>query len=221
LVMVGFQSALTPLVFTHYREERTPRDLADIFRLFTAFAAMFFLGLALFAPEILRLLTTPAFYGAAPVVAYLVPAILLSNMYIFAPGIGIAQKTHIILWISLGGAAVHLGLNALFIPWLGLPGAALATLAGYACIFAAYMTASQRLYRVPHAWGRMGTATALVAAVVVVVSGAELPPGPSLALKAAALAGGAAIVLATGLVRVSELRSLRDLLHHRFASVAS
>jgi O-antigen/teichoic acid export membrane protein len=221
LVMAGFQGALTPLVFAHYREERTPQDLADIFRLFMALAAMMFLGLALFAPEILRLLTTPAYYGAAPVVVFLVPAILLSNMYIFAPGINIARKTHLILWINLVGAALHFGFNALLIPVFGMIGAAVATLAGYACIFAAYMVLSQRLYRVPHAWGRMVVTVALVAALVAVMTAAELPPGIAVGVKAAALVGGAAIVVATGLVRISELRLLRDVLHHRVASIAS
>jgi O-antigen/teichoic acid export membrane protein len=221
LVMVGFQGALTPLVFTYYREERTPRDLADIFRLFIAFASMMFLGLTLFAPEILRLLTTPAYYAAAPVVVFLVPAILLSNMYLFAPGITIAKKTHLILWINVVGAALHFGFNLLLIPMFGIGGAAVATLGGYACMFAAYMVLGQRLYRVPHSWGRLGTAAGLMGLMSVVISAADVPSTYALTAKALALAGGVAIVLVTGLVRGSELRLVRDVLNRRLASIAS
>jgi O-antigen/teichoic acid export membrane protein len=88
LVFVGFQMALTPLVYKHYQEPETPHQLATIFRTFLSIAIVVFLILSLFADVSLWILTTPAYYAAAQVVVFLVPAILLSQMYIFAPGIG-------------------------------------------------------------------------------------------------------------------------------------
>jgi O-antigen/teichoic acid export membrane protein len=163
LVMVGFKGALTPLIYSHYQEAQTPRQLAAIFRLFVVLSLFVFLGLSLFSEEILHLVTIPAFYSAERVVVLLVPAVLLSNMYIFAPGIGIAKKTHLFLWINAGGALVCVGLNWLLIPVAGIGGAAGAKLLGYGAIFLTYMIFSQRLYYIPHEWWRLIGAVAIAA----------------------------------------------------------
>ncbi len=152
LIMVGFRGALTPLIYKHYKEEATRGQLAVIFRYFIVFAILVFLGLALFAEEILWMLTTEAYYPAANLVTYMVPAILLANMYIFAPGIGIAKKTKYILYINVAGAIVNALLNWFFIPNFGMEGAAIATLTGSLLVFILYMVFSQKLYYVPHQW---------------------------------------------------------------------
>lgn len=92
LVLVGFQMALTPLIYKHYQEPETPNQLATIFRTCLAIVIVIFLMLSLFADVALRILTTSAYYAASQVVVFLVPAILLSQMYIFAPGIGISKR---------------------------------------------------------------------------------------------------------------------------------
>lgn len=169
LVMVGFQSALTPLVYTYHRQTNTPREIAYIFRYFMAFALLLFLVITLFAHDIIVLWTTPAFYDASAVVVFLVPAILLSQMYIFAPGVFIAGKTHLVWWINLSGAILNTAFNAFLIPRLGIQGAAIATLIGYLAVFCGYMVLSQKFYPVPHDWWRLITAVMLAGAIVTIV----------------------------------------------------
>lgn len=166
LVLVGFQMALTPLVYKHYRDPKTPYQLEVIFRFFIAIILVIFMILTLFADFALWLLTTPAYYPAQSVVVFLVPAILLSQMYIFAPGIGIAKKTHLLIWINIGGACLNTLFNFLLIPQFGYTGAGLATMLGYCCVFIAYMLCSQKLYYVPHNWKALLSAV-LVAAILV------------------------------------------------------
>ncbi|HQI24986.1 MAG TPA: oligosaccharide flippase family protein, partial [Smithella sp.] len=205
LVMVGFQGAMMPLVYSHYREEQTPRHLALIFRLFIAFSLLVFIGLTVFAKEILWIMTTPAYYSSQKVVIFLVPAILLSNMYIFAPGIGIARKTHLILWINLGGAAVNTLLNWLLIPMFGIEGAAVSTLLGYACVFAAYMYFSQRLYHVPHNW--IPIFLSVLIAFFLAFLGTRLTVGAvmDVVIKVTFLCGAVFIFMVTGLVSRFEI----------------
>lgn len=152
LIMVGFQGALTPLIYTHDHKAETPQHLARIFRFFMLFALLMFLGLSLFAIDISHLLTTELFYDSAIVVIYLVPAILLSNMYIFTPGIGIAKKTHYLIWINITGALLNIVLNYFLIPPLGIKGAGIATLLSYLVTFIILVIVSQRLYNIPHHW---------------------------------------------------------------------
>jgi O-antigen/teichoic acid export membrane protein len=212
LAMAGFQGALTPLVYTHYRKASTPAELARIFRLFVVISLLMFLGISLFAADLLRLLTTEAFYGAAVVVPYLVPAVLLAQMYIFAPGISIAKKTHLILWINVFGALLNALLNLYFIPRYGIAGAAVAMLLGYGVVFALYLRFSQKFYPVPHHWLRISM-TVLAAVVLLLAalrfggSGATYWTTRVIALLIFPLAA-----IALGMVTREELRGAAALL---------
>lgn len=161
LVMIGFQSALTPLIYAYHRKQKTPAQLAMIFRFFMMVSLTAFLGISLFAKEIIMLLTSQQYFEAYKIVKYLVPSILLLNMYVFAPGIGIAKKSKYILWISVSGALVNTLLNIVLIPYLGTIGAALATLIASLVVFIVYMTISQKLYYVPHQWKKLIACTGI------------------------------------------------------------
>jgi O-antigen/teichoic acid export membrane protein len=152
LVMIGFQMAITPLVYKHYNEPAAPESLALIFKYFVVFAVFFFLVYSLVAEELLILLTTPEFYLVANVIPLLVLALLFSNMYVFMPGIGIRKKTHLIFLISIFAAFINIVLNYFLIPIFGILGAALATAIGYFVAFLCFIFFSQKLYYVPHKW---------------------------------------------------------------------
>jgi O-antigen/teichoic acid export membrane protein len=152
LAMAGIQSALTPLIYNHYKDSDTPRQLADIFRMFILSALIIFMALSLFSPEIIRLMTTPDYYSADGIVMIMVPAVILSQMYIFAPGIDISKKTYLVFIINFSGALLNIMLNFMLIPSLGIKGAALAKVVGYGCIFCSYIYFSQKLYKIPHRW---------------------------------------------------------------------
>lgn len=152
LIMVGFQGALTPMIYTNYKLPDTPNNIYKIFRIFLFFALLLFFGVTVFARELLFLFTTPAYYSASKVVIFLVPSILISNMIIFTPGIGIAKKTYIVIWINVCGALLNTFLNIIFIPLFGILGAGVATLLGYIFVFACYMYFSQKFYPVTYNW---------------------------------------------------------------------
>lgn len=208
LVMVGFQGALTPLVYTHQRDPDTPRHLARIFRLFLAFALLVSSVLTLFSHSILAVLTTPEYFRAEQVVIFLVPAILLSQMYIFAPGMGIAKKTYLFLWINLGGAVINTLLNWWLIPALGISGAGLATFLGYLFVFVVYMQCSQRLYRVPHEWFRIGMAVVATSFIVVATTLFNLEGVARWSLAVAGLLAVSLTIFLTGLVHDSDIKDL-------------
>ncbi|GIV96200.1 MAG: hypothetical protein KatS3mg057_0857 [Herpetosiphonaceae bacterium] len=92
IVMVGFQGALTPLIYTYHHDPRTPQELARIFRYFVAIALLIFVTVSIFTQELLILFTNPEYYAAGSVLPLLTLAILLSTMYIFAPGLSITKK---------------------------------------------------------------------------------------------------------------------------------
>jgi len=155
LVMVGFQSSLSPLIYTYHKKSSTPDDLAKIFRIFVPVALFMYMSLVLFAKDALRLLVTERYFSGAELVVFLAPAILMSNMYIFAPGIAIAKKTNLTIWINVGGAILNVALNYWLIPVFEIIGAGVATFLASLFIFSANMIASQKFYAVPHRWSQI------------------------------------------------------------------
>jgi O-antigen/teichoic acid export membrane protein len=207
LLMVGFQGALTPLVYAHYQNPDTPRQLERIFRLFLSFALLMFLALTLFAMDILVLMTTPAFYGGAVVVIFLVPAVLLGNMYIFSPGIGIAKKMHLIVWINVGGGLLNVVLNYLLIPRMGIEGAGLATMLSYLVIFSSYTVIGQHFYRIPHNWLRIFVAVVFTGLLAVVVPQLSQTESMRWGLNLVVLVLFAPVLFVIGLIRSDEIYS--------------
>jgi O-antigen/teichoic acid export membrane protein len=205
LVMVGFQSALTPLIYAHHQNPNTPSQLERIFRIFILVALLIFLFLTLFASDILVLVTTPSFYGAAKVVFFLVPAILLSNMYIFAPGIAIAKKTHLIVYINVFGSFINVGLNYWLIPVFGITGAGIATMLSYGGIFAGYTMIGQRFYPIPHNWSRIFAALTLAALMAATLPLLILPDTLRWIVNVCFLIGFMLIAPALGLIKRDEI----------------
>lgn len=166
LALVGFRSALTPLIYAHHARPSTPSELAQIFQVFCLAALAMVLGLSVFAEELLALIAGPAYQPAAKVVPLLIFSVLLANMYIFAPGLDIHRRTGTVSAINLGVAGLSLALNYLLIPYLGIVGAALASLLSFGFGFCLYMHFSQRLYPVPHDWATVTKLFLLVLAGV-------------------------------------------------------
>lgn len=181
LLIAGFQGALTPLVFNSYKNPETPSHIATIFQIFVALSLVIFTGLSLFAQEALVLMTTEPFYAAAPLVPLMVSSALLSAMYVFAPGISIAKKTHLIVWINLIAACINILMNVIFIPIWGVLGAAFSTFFANCAIFIMYMYFSQKYYTVPHDWRRIITVAALCGTIVLILA-AFLPSEFSLSI---------------------------------------
>lgn len=205
LLLIGFQMALMPIVYQRYRDPSTPPELARVFRTFLAFAMVIGLALAAFAPEILRIITAPAYYPAGELVPLLVPAILLANMYVFMPGLAIAKQTRTIATITIGGAGLNTVLNLLLIPILDVRGAALATLVSALLVFAAYVRTSQRTYPVPHRWGAMLLVVTGYAVLGALTSNLEPATALGVALKLVAVGALGILAFAAGLVTPGEV----------------
>lgn len=209
LMIVGVQGALTPLIYAHYTESATPATLARIFSGFVGVALLACLGLALFAPELIRLFAPPAYAPAAGLVALLAPAALLSQMYVFAPGIALGKKTGWQLLVFCASAAVCLVLSYLLVPRMGAEGAAWAALASSVVFLWLWFAVSQRWYGVPFQWGRL--AVALAGFLALLVAGQTLQALPfwsGLLARAGLLAAMGLVVAGAGLVDVRQLALL-------------
>ncbi len=220
LVIVGFQSALSPLIYANHEKPETPFELSRIFRFFCALSLLFFVGINFYSQELLVWFTQPAYYDAKRVIIYLVPSILFSQMYVFAPGIFIAKKTGYVLWINVMGAALNALLNWLLIPIWGFTGAAVATLISQFCVFCVFMGYSQRLYPVPHQWHRLLVATLWVVLLVWLSSFFALKGIELILISSAVLMLSIIGFVVSRVIPLAELKSLREILLKRLNLIA-
>jgi len=150
LVLVGFRSALTPLIYTYYKEPSTPQKIETIYRFFFFASITGILFITIFSYEIVKFLTAPQFFDAWKPLPLISIGILFASMYIFAPGLGIARKTHLKAIVNIVFLGLNVVLNYLLIPRYGLIGASLATAVSAIFSFATYMLLSQRYYKIPY-----------------------------------------------------------------------
>jgi O-antigen/teichoic acid export membrane protein len=195
LLLSGFQAAATPLILSRAKEESTPRDVARIFRIFTAATLSMFVALSLLATPLLRILAAPEYQRAASVVPFLVISTAFANMYMFAPGLVIAKKTTIVAALTVVAGVANLVLALALVGPLGIDGAGIATAVTSLGWFVAIMAASQRYYPVPHRWGQLvGALTAALS--LVAISLLILPSDRGSALDAGILAVRCLLILA-------------------------
>ena len=133
------------------------RDHADYRELFSRILSLWFfgltvigMGLALFSPELLKLLTPEEYWPAVPaLVICVMSTVLLGTTQVTALGISLEGKTRLFAkaaWLTL---LANICLNLALIPPLGAVGAAAATFVSNGLLAALYLRWSQQLHPIP------------------------------------------------------------------------
>jgi O-antigen/teichoic acid export membrane protein len=146
LLVSTIGSALVPLIYRHSEQPRTKIQLERIFRLVLLAIFAIFIGSILFSGLLVRVFATSAYMSATPLIPLLVIAAFLANMHIFLPGLALRKKTKVIAVIYMFGGVLNLLANFIFIPFMGLIGACLATLLSSFLVFCTYLYFNQRYY---------------------------------------------------------------------------
>jgi O-antigen/teichoic acid export membrane protein len=143
--------------------------MARVFRYFLVAAIAVVLFLSGFSGELLALLTTERYFNSWHTIPILATAMLLANMYIFAPGIFIARRTLIVAGINVGAVCLTVLGNMILLPRFGVLGSAMAALITSTVVFIIYVHFNKRFYPIPFAWRRI-----MIAAAVAVLVAAAL-----------------------------------------------
>jgi len=147
--LVGFQSALTPLLYLHYKEKETPEKIAYLFHLYLLISLFSLIVLSISGDGLVKLVAGVQYVEAANYVVPLVCAALFSSMYIFFPGLSIAKKTSTIATVNIIAGILNVILNYVFIPKFGALGASFSTLLSISIALFCNALFSQNLYKIP------------------------------------------------------------------------
>lgn len=153
MVTAGFNMAWGPFVYSSFRKRGSGEIIARTLNYYNSVMTFIAVAIAILSPEILRVLTTPQYYGAARVVGLVIFGMLVFQVTdYFCVGIGIAKKMHIRMWSGLAAVAANCLLNWLLIPRYGMVGAAWATLLSYALYGVIVMVGSEISFHIPYAY---------------------------------------------------------------------
>ena len=204
LAISAFQLAYGPFAYSVAHQSDAPPIFARILLTFVAVGSTGALLLSLFAPEILRWAVPPSYSGAGLLVAWLAFAAVAQGIYsITSIGIGLALRTHLLIWTAGGAMLVACVAQWFLTPRWGAPGAAAATFLAYATSALLTYRVSQRVHVLPYRGGRV--LTLVLAGLVLALAIPRLAPAgfAGLGLKLASLAGFA---LLCGSLRVWTVR---------------
>jgi O-antigen/teichoic acid export membrane protein len=215
LVLNGFQMAIGPFVYSHYRDDNAPETFAKTFDYVSVMTTVCVTGLALFAADIISIFATETYLPAQSVVPVLVAGTAVYGLgTYFSFGIGIAKKTLHRAWTGALGAGMNVVLNLILVPRFGMMGAAVSTAASFCVLAFLQIYISQRLYSVPYRFKRNLIVYCAAAAVIVITYATGLDRAgfvfllPKIALTASVLA----VAIAVKLVSRSEYEFLKKLI---------
>ena len=176
IAIYAFGQAWSPHAVKIYEEQR---DAAPAFygRVMTYLLCGFgvlAVGITVFGPELLQVLTGARYQGADVAIAPLAIAMVaMASTQVTAGGITLAKRTHYLATHSWIAAVLNVILNLVLDGPFGMLGAAWATALAYVALTLLYARTSQRLWRVTYEVRRSLTLVALILAFIL---GAGLLP---------------------------------------------
>ncbi len=209
-IMMGFRTALMPLIYDNYKDEETPKEIARIFQYFLAFSLVIVLFLSLFSNEIVTILTQVSYREAANIISIMAFSYALGQINIFTLGWAIVKRTREFAIINITGAVFALFMNYSLIPVMGISGAAWANLITNLLMASALMILSQKYYYVPHKWKSLTLAA--ISFIALLLIGKFTIPSYNLVtnslINVFLLIIGCFMLVFTGLVQLKDIRLL-------------
>ena len=215
LIVMGFQHAWGPFVISTYKDTDAKETFAKTYDYVAIVICFAVLVLSLFSREVLRVFTTPKYFGAYVVVPFIAASVAAPTLGgYFAVGIGIAKKTIHRAWSSGVAAAINLILNIVLIPRFGMIGAAIATIVSLIVLGMISILISQRYYHVDYKFSKHFVMY-FIAALTIFITYRLLPVGLtflSIGPKLALLMGFMVLPFLLRLIGKREINYVRSFL---------
>lgn len=151
VVITSVQLALSPLMMKKMNDPENKRFYSKVMTYFSFVLMFAIIALSLFSLEGIKLFVNNTIYwNSVNIVAILSFATLFGMMKDQALiGLHITKKTKITGTVIVIATAINIILNAIFIPWWGIYGAAIGTLISQIAFFGIIYYKAQRAYYIP------------------------------------------------------------------------
>jgi len=151
VLVMPFRTAWLPFVFSIQKREEANKIYSGALTYFLLIATFLFLFLALFAREIIIVVSTPDYLPGVKAIPLIALAYIFFGLY-YIVDIGILLKVKTIYYTIITGigAAVNIGLNLLLIPKYGMMAAAINSTIAYFLLFILMLIISKKFYSVAY-----------------------------------------------------------------------
>jgi O-antigen/teichoic acid export membrane protein len=163
----GFQLAWPPLAYSIQDDDEARRAYAVIVTWFVSVTTFMVAGLWLLSRWIVRALAAPEFFDSYKTIGLVSTGVMLYALYlVLVIVLGRTGRTEFNFPATAAGTLVNIGLNLVLLPSMGIVGAGVSLVASYAVVLVLMYVFTQRLFRVPYEWLRLGQAVGLAALLV-------------------------------------------------------
>ena len=167
VLVKGFQLAWPPLAYSIQDDDEARRAYAVIVTWFVSVTTFFVAGMWLLSRWIVRALAGPEFFGSYKTIGLVSTGVMLYALYlVLVVVLGRTGRTEYNFPATGAGMVVNIGLNLLLLPSMGIVGAGVSLVASYAVVLVLMYVFTQRLFKVPYEWARLGQAVGLAAVLV-------------------------------------------------------
>lgn len=158
LFIQAFRLGAEPFFFKQSTQENAQRTYARVMKFFVIACCFCFLGVVLFLDlwKYFMGSSHPEYWTGLKVVPILMLAKLFLGVYYnLSVWYKLTNQNLIGAWITLGGAAITILINFLFIPSIGYMACAIATICCYGFMMIASYKLGQKYYPIPYAWKKL------------------------------------------------------------------
>jgi O-antigen/teichoic acid export membrane protein len=211
LMVVALQMSWQPFAYSIKDDEEARRTYAEVMSWFVAGIGWLVVAASLLAEPVVRIITRPAYYDAAPVVPVLALAAGVYGVY-FIAGIGAlrVKKSGYHIVVAACALVTSLVANIVLVPMYGVMGAAVAALLANGVLSGTMVIRAQRVFPVPYQVGRIVRALVVILALVALPAVLSPTGAASWTIRCVLVAAYPALLVAMGFM---PLREVRRLLH--------
>ncbi len=220
LLVTAFRFAWHPFFLTTSKQENAKAIFSRVLTYFTLILAAAFLILTLFIDDIVQFqfpgftLLGQQYWSGLPVVPPILLSYIFYGMYVnFMVGVYLKEKTKYLPIITFAGVIVTVVINLIFVPRIGIMGAAYARLAGHVIMCVMLYLFAKRFYTIRYEFGRL-LKIALCVSIVLYAGQLHLQAW-ELLYKIGLLLLLPLLLFLTGFFEKQELNSLRGILNSR------
>jgi len=151
VITLGVNSAYSPWFFEQLKTDKNnKKNIAEITVKIVLLYVLVAIAISWLSPELLRLISSKAFFGAWKVVPFIAFAFVINGFYYSFSNVFFLEKTKYLPIITGVGAIINVSLNFILIPLYGIMGAAIASISSKLVFSAMAYWQSQRLFFIPY-----------------------------------------------------------------------
>jgi len=209
-LIIPFRTAWIPFAFSIADKPEASKTYRDVFTYITAGCSFLILFVIAFRVEIVNIVAPASYNTASIIVGWIaISQIFLSAYHVFSIGSMISNKPGELAWAALSAAGLNLLLNFLLIPYIGILGAAIATLVGYAGLAVFTYLIGKRSFNLSVDWARIGKLILAVGPVllgIVAIERFTMTVWLQLAFKILGLLAFPILLLLIGFMSLDQIR---------------